>query len=171
MPASVSRCSPMTASSVAGPARSFACASLALSCTAGTISSATIARPMPPVNSGRRMTKCDQRHQKPRSSSVPSTIRFGITRTELMRGPSSASIAGRNVIAAHTETIGIKRPPIPIERITGMGRSTIEKSPMATVEPDTITARPACVIVSTSAVSVSAPWRNSSRKRKIMSSA
>ena len=46
------------------------------------------------------MTKCDQRHQNPRSSSVPSTIRFGITRTELIRGPSSASIAGRNVIAA-----------------------------------------------------------------------
>ena len=53
--------------------------------------------------------------------------------------------------------MGISNPPIPIERITGTGRSTIEKSPMATVEPDTITARPACVIVSTSAVSVSAP--------------
>ena len=40
-------------------------------------------------------------------------------------------------------------PPIPIERITGIGMITIENSPIATVEPDTITERPACVIVST----------------------
>ncbi len=135
------------------------------------MSNATIASPIAPTTIGRRATTCDQRHQKPVSSSVPSTMRFGITRTELIRRPSSASIAGRNVIAAHTETSGISRPPMPIERITGIGISTIDTSPMATVDPDTITARPACVIVSTRAVSVSAPCRSSSRKRKIMSSA
>ena len=41
----------------------------------------------------------------------------------------------------------------------------------ATVVPDTITERPACVIVSTIAVSTSSPSRSSSRKRKIISSA
>ena len=62
-------------------------------------------------------------------------------------------------------------PPIPIERMTGIGMITIESSPIATVEPETITERPACVIVSTTAVSVSRPCRSSSRKRKIISSA
>ena len=60
---------------------------------------------------------------------------------------------------------------MPIERITGTGMMTIESKPIATVEPDTITERPAWVMVSTIAVSTSRPWRNSSRKRKIISSA
>ena len=42
--------------------------------------------------------------------------------------------------------------------------------PTATVEPETITDLPAWVIVSTTAVSRSLPWRISSRKRKIISS-
>ena len=62
-------------------------------------------------------------------------------------------------------------PPMPIERMTGTGMITIERSPIATVEPETITERPAWFIVSTTAVSTSSPWRNSSRKRKIISSA
>ena len=62
-------------------------------------------------------------------------------------------------------------PPIPIERMNGSGRMTMLSRPTATVEPETITERPACVIVWTSAVSTSSPSRNSSRKRKIISSA
>ena len=46
-------------------------------------------------------------------------------------------------------------PPIPIERMNGSGRMIIESRPTATVDPETITERPACVIVSTSAVSTS----------------
>ena len=83
-----------------------------------------------------------QRHQKPCSRSVPSTIAFGITRTRLIRCPSSENIAGISVIVTSTETAGISRPPIPIERITGIGMITIESRPIATVEPETITDRP-----------------------------
>ena len=70
-----------------------------------------------------------------------------------------------------TETAGISSPPIPIERMTGIGRITMLSRPIATVEPETITERPACFIVSTTAVSMSSPWPSSSRKRKIISSA
>ena len=62
-------------------------------------------------------------------------------------------------------------PPMPIERISGSGSATIDSRPTATVEPETITDRPACVMVSTTAVSTSLPWRSSSRNRKIISSA
>ena len=88
-----------------------------------------------------------------------------------MRVPSVARSAGSSVIAVITDTAGISMPPIPIERMNGSGRTIIESRPTATVEPDTITERPACVIVSTSALSTSAPSRSSSRKRKIISSA
>ena len=88
-----------------------------------------------------------------------------------MRVPSVASSAGRSVIAATTDTAGISIPPSPIERMNGSGRITIESRPTATVEPETITDRPACVIVSTSAVSTSSPSRSSSLKRKIIRSA
>ena len=64
-----------------------------------------------------------------------------------MRVPSTASIAGSSVIEASTETAGISMPARPIERISGSGRATIESRPMATVEPETITERPAWVIV------------------------
>ena len=43
-------------------------------------------------------------------------------------------------------------PPIPIERMNGSGRSTMLSRPIATVEPETTTERPAWVIVSTSAL-------------------
>ena len=97
--------------------------------------------------------------------------RFGSRRTLLIRAPSTASRAGKSVIAATTETAGMSMPPIPIERMNGKGSTTIDSSPTATVVPEMITARPAWVIVSTSAVSTSSPSRNSSRKRKIISNA
>ena len=89
----------------------------------------------------------------------------------MTRGPSVYSSAGSSVIAVSTETAGISIPPIPIERMKGSGRMIMLSSPTATVEPDTITERPACFIVWAIAVSRSAPCRNSSRKRKIISSA
>ena len=89
----------------------------------------------------------------------------------MIRVPSVASSAGSSVIAVITETVGISIPPIPIERMNGSGSTSIESRPTATVEPETITERPAWVIVSTSAVSTSSPSRSSSRKRKIISSA
>ena len=122
---------------------------------------------------GNRAAKHEPAHrpQAPSSGCPLSPNRFGITRTLLMRWPSTARSAGSSVIAAITETAGISIPPIPIERMNGSGRMISDSRPTATVEPETITERPACVIVSTSAVSTSAPSRSSSRKRKIISSA
>ena len=97
--------------------------------------------------------------------------RRGITRTRLTRCPSTASIAGSNVSEASTETTGINMPPMPIPRSNGSGKTIIDRSPTATVVPETITEWPAWVIVSTSADSTSFPSRSSSRKRKTISSA
>ena len=74
------------------------------------------------------------------------------------------------MIAPTTETAGISMPPIPIERMNGSGSRIMLSRPIATVEPETITERPAWIIVSTSADSTSRPWWSSSRKRKIISS-
>ena len=120
--------------------------------------------------SGRLSTTRDQRFQKPASALSERTKRLGITRTLLIRGPSTYSIAGSRVIVASTDTAGISMPAIPIERMNGSGSTTRDRRPIATVEPDTITDRPAWVIVSTTAVSRSFPAPSSSRKRKIISS-
>ena len=85
--------------------------------------------------------------------------------------PSTASIAGNKVSEASTETTGINMPPMPIPRSNGSGKMTIDRSPTATVVPETITEWPAWVIVSTSADSTSFPSRSSSRKRKTIRSA
>ncbi len=130
-----------------------------------------MASPASMIGSGRRMTRFAQRPHQPSSGWPVSIQRFGSTRTLLMRVPSTESSAGSSVIAAITDTAGISMPPIPIERMNGSGSSTMLKRPTATVDPDTITERPACVIVCTSAVSTSSPSRSSSRKRKIISRA
>jgi hypothetical protein len=98
-------------------------------------------------------------------------MRLGITRRLLIRGPRNDRNAGRRVIETSTDTAGINIPPIPIERMNGSGRRIMLSRPTATVEPDTITDLPACVIVSTRAVSTSSPAASSSRKRKIIRSA
>ena len=89
------------------------------------------------------MTNLAQRPQGPSSGWPRSTKRFGSRRTLLIRVPSVASSAGSNVIAVITETVGISIPPIPIERMNGSGSTSIESRPTATVEPETITDRPA----------------------------
>ena len=127
--------------------------------------------PAAAIGTGRRLTSLAQRPQNPSSGCPVSTKRFGMTRTLLMRSPITASSAGSSVIAVITETAGMSMPPMPIERMNGSGRITSDSSPTATVEPETITERPACVIVSTIAVSTSSPSRSSSRKRKIINSA
>ena len=169
MPASASIVRPAIAVPV--PGKLFSCDSFGFSWRPSTTSTVTIASPTPATAHGRRRTKRAQRPQAPSSGWPWSTKRFGSTRPLLIRSPSTASSAGMSVIAASTETAGISIPPIPIERMNGSGRMTIERRPTATVDPETITERPAWVIVSTSAVSVSSPSRSSSRKRKIISSA
>ena len=153
------------------PGKLFSCDSFGFSWMPSTTSTTTIAIPMPATAHGRRRTKRAHRPQPPSSGWPRSTIRFGSMRMLLIRSPSTESSAGMSVIAASTETAGISIPPIPIERMNGSGRMIIESSPTATVDPETITERPACVIVSTRAVSTSSPSRSSSRKRKIISRA
>ena len=153
------------------PGKFFSCDSLAFSCVPRPASTATIARPTAATATGRRSTKRAQRPQAPSSGWPRSISRRGITWTLLIRSPSTASIAGSRVSEASTETTGISMPPRPIQRSSGSGSATIASRPIATVEPETITERPAWVIVSTSADSTSLPSRSSSRKRKIISRA
>ncbi len=87
-----------------------------------------------------------------------------------MRGPRIDNIAGSNVRAAITETVGIKSPPIPIERMNGMGRMIMLSKPMPTVEPETMIDRPACSMLWIVASSTPWPLASSSRNRKINSS-
>lgn len=75
------------------------------------------------------------------------------------------------MIEASTEIAGISMPPMPIERMKGSGRISMLSRPIPTVDPETITDLPAWTIVCTSASSVEDPCSNSSRKRKIISSA
>ena len=106
-----------------------------------------MATPTAATGNGLRVTKSAQRPHTP-SSGCPSSIRrLGRTRRLLILVPSTESRAGRSVIAATTETAGMSMPPIPIERMKGSGRMTMLRSPTATVVPETITERPACVIV------------------------
>ena len=78
--------------------------------------------------------------------------------------------AGVSVIDESTQTSGMSSPPSPIERMNGSGMSSMLTRPIATVVPETITDRPACCIVSTSASSTESPRSISSRKRKIINS-
>ncbi len=151
------------------PGRSFAWASLGFIWTPRKTSTPTIAAPIAAIVAGRRTTSRDQRVQNP--SSPASTSLRGRTRSRLIRWPSMPRSAGRSVIAAITETAGMSMPPIPIERMKGSGSTIMLSRPTATVVPETITECPACVIVSTSAVSTSSPAASSSRKRKIISRA
>ena len=81
------------------------------------------------------------------------------------RRPKIESSAGWSVAAARSETTGSRKPPIPIARMNGSGMKISSASPIATVAPEKITARPAVCIVRTIAASTSSPCASSSRKR------
>ena len=73
------------------------------------------------------------------------------------------------MIEPSTETAGMSIPPIPIERMNGSGSTTMLSRPIATVEPETITARPACHRLDQRRLDL-LTVASSSRKRKIISS-
>ena len=98
-----------------------------------------------------------------------SRIRRGITRRLLMRWPSTDRSAGSSVTEAAIETSGISTPPAPIERMNGSGMNSSAASPMATVRPENRVARPAVLIVVSSASWTSLPELSSSRKRNTTS--
>ncbi len=73
--------------------------------------------------------------------------------------------------AQSTALSGTSMPPMPIERTNGTGSATRTARPIATVIPDSSTARPAVATVRAVASTRSAPARISSRKRDTTSSA
>ena len=79
-------------------------------------------------------------HDRPRER-VPE--RAVARRRPARRLPRSESSAGCSVSAAATETSGISRPPMPIERMNGTGTTSRSPSPTATAPPENATARPA----------------------------
>ena len=129
------------------PGRSSRLAWAGLSLEAGMSSATTISSPTPAVTTGRRITKPAQRPQKP----CPRTRRrgsgFGSSRMRLIRVPEQGEQRRQQGDRASTETAGISIPPIPIARMKGRGRMIMLSRPIATVEPDTTTERPARRIV------------------------
>ena len=108
------RASVRPAIAVPVPGKFFSCDSFGFSCSADARrGSRRSTSPTAATGHGRRLTKRAQRPQAPSSGWPWSTKRFGITRTLLIRSPSTASSAGSSVIAAITETAGISMPPMP----------------------------------------------------------
>ena len=93
-----------------------------------------------------------------------------------MRGQSTflANVArntGSRVIATSTLISGISMPAYPTLRRNGTGITTIASRPIATVTPENTTARPAVVMVRSTAVCGSYPAAHSSRQRVTISKA
>ena len=86
------------------------------------------------------------------------------------RRPANESSTGCSVIAAAIDASGTRKPPTPSERMNGTGTSSSSASAIATVAPETMTARPAVAIVRTIAASVVSVRSSSSRYRETTSS-
>ena len=92
------------------------------------------------------------------------------SRGQSIRGPAVARITGSSVIATSTETSGTSTPPYPTLRRNGTGSTIIDSSPIATVSPEKITARPACSMATATASAFGRPAERSSRQRLTTSS-
>jgi hypothetical protein len=90
-------------------------------------------------------------------------IRLGTMRKRFTLVPITASSAGRRVADAVIDTKGTMRPPTPMERMNGSGISTSSASPIATVRPEKIVARPAVTMVRSRAPCGSSVRASSSR--------
>ncbi len=115
-------------------------------------SAARMATPAIAAGQRRRTTQVDQRVQKAPAWASRSTLW-----RRSRRSPMLGRRIGSRVSAARTETIGIIRPPKPIERMNGTGTTTIASRPIPTVTPLTATAWPAVFIASTTAASPVSP--------------
>ncbi len=88
------------------------------------------------IGTGRRITACDSRYHGP--SCCWEAVRSAARRqrageSELIRGPSTASIAGRATSATVTATSAVIAPPSPIETRNGIGITHSVASASATV--------------------------------------
>jgi hypothetical protein len=91
-------------------------------------------------------------------------------RGQSSRGPTVARITGNSVTATATEITGISIPATPTDRKNETGNTTSANSPIATVKPLNVTARPAVAIARTTASPPSAPFARSSRQRTMINS-
>ncbi len=143
---------------------------------AGTARTTSTMAPRAKNAAGLAMIARASRAQKPWSTStVPGSFGRGTwsrSRTNAAAGqravprrPNTESSAGCSVTAAIIETMGIRKPPTPIERMNGSGMKSNTASPIATAAPEKTTARPAVSIVRTIASSLDSPRASSSRKR------
>ena len=101
--------------------------------------------------------------------------RFGLSidrriRSELIRGPSSPSTAGRTITAPMTAKATTEIPPKANERKKNCGKKSRAASVNATVRPEKTTVLPALATVRATAALTSLPLANSSRNRLTISS-
>ena len=143
---------------------------------AGTASTTRIIVPRAKNAAGLAMISRASRAQKPLSTStVPGSRGSGTCsrsrknaaagQRAVPRRPKIESSAGWSVTAAMIETIGIRKPPTPIERMKGSGMKSSTARPRATATPENTTARPAVSIVRRIASSFDPPRASSSRNR------
>ena len=119
----------------------------------------------PPHSQGRRMMARAKRCHTPVTSCAvrrSSTLR-GITRQRFTPRPITARTAGRKVAEAAIETSGTSTPPTPIERMNGTGMKMSSAEADGHGQPENSVARPAVVIVLTSAACGSSWTASSSR--------
>ena len=90
------------------------------------------------------------------------------TRGQSMRGPMPDSRAGSKVLTTKMDTSGMSMPPMPVLRSPGTGSTMSAIRPMATVNPDSTTARPAVSAAAITASAGSRPRARSSRQRVTM---
>jgi hypothetical protein len=102
--------------------------------------------------------------QKPPSAAVRrSSIRLGRIEKRLTPRPMNEGSTGSRLAEAAMLTSGIRSPPIPIERMNGSRMKHSSASPIATLIPEKIVARPAVSIVRSNASVGSSIFASSSR--------
>ena len=120
------------------------------------------------VEDGRRITLWASRDQPPTrsSTSVPELRRTRMgSRSASMRGPTTASRAGRTTSAATRSNRTTAIPPKPIDPRMGCGKNSSPAKAMRTVIPEKATVRPAVARVAGRALVTCPVRRISSRNR------
>src|SRR5881397_150772 len=121
-------------------------------CVRGKLSSAIAT----PPNATARQGRCPSQRAQ-RSQPVGAWNRASGRASHLGRSmfrPSTASSAGRNVVASSTATATTSSPPTPTERVSDNGVVTSAAKPTTTVSPDVITIETAGSAVITSGLTV-----------------
>ena len=125
------------------------------------------------TSTGRRITRCECRYQKPERSPAASRAIASFQRRgppALTRSPSAPSNAGSSVSDTSAAISAHIAPPTPIEYRNRCRKTISAASAHATVTALNATTRPAVRSVTASASSRPFPDASSSRKRETMNS-